>query len=172
VSDVVVQLVQRPRDNAVAFLPRTTLRENGFANPCQDERVEKRSIRLVGEHVAMMLAISLWYVNERDVGRRGRLSDIAKRRRPRFVEFLRPGNQPRTECVARGFRHLGRKYRVGVVQGPLKLRVGPAVGEIQITEQCLRWNPLGKPRQGGVHRMPSEARRNETNSHQNSGPSG
>ena len=57
VAEVIVQLVQGGRHDAVGLLPRPALLQHGLAHPADEERLEQRLVGLVEQQIAVELAI-------------------------------------------------------------------------------------------------------------------
>jgi hypothetical protein len=170
-ADVVIELLDGAGDDPVAVFPGTALGQHRLAHAGEEEGVEQVAIGLVGEQVSVVVAVSAEGWAEGDVRDRLRLSHIAEGGRAGRVQGVGLFAKPAAEHLPRPVLAPGAEYGAGLVQGSLELGFGPAVREVQITEQCRRGDPFGKAGQGGVHRLPSGAMQ-VADHHQNSVPGG
>ena len=169
VADVVVELLHGPGDDPVGLVPRPALGQHRLAHAGQEERVEQARVRLVGEQVAVVVAVGGQDRAEGQVGDRLRLGHVAERGRAGRVQVvgLRPrasGPGPPTGAPRRG---RGGRRRPRPAPAGTSDRAG------RRRSSGNRAAPPGGPvRRGRGGRRPSCAVRGDAvaNPHQNSVP--
>jgi hypothetical protein len=139
VADVVVQVRDRAADEALGLVPRAALLQHRLARPRQEEGVEQVGVGLVGQKVGVVRAVRGGHFHECGVDDGAGLTRVLERGRPTRFQFGQAVREPTGERAPR--RQVAARFQNGdgVGQPLLEAGVGPAVGEVQVSEQLGRF---------------------------------
>jgi hypothetical protein len=137
VPDEIVQLIDRPGDDAVGFVPGRTLPQHGFAHPADQEGAHQRRLGVVKQQVAMKLPIARQRVAKDQVEDSLRLIGVAKCP-GRLSQLCETIAQRPLECPpGRSLRLVASNQLKRLIQVGEKLNIGRARGEVEISKDLI-----------------------------------
>ena len=151
VTDEVIQRKEAIRHDFKRERPGREFGQHRFATAGHKKGREERRVRLVGQQIAVVLAVPFGQFVEGDSDRVLGPRQILERGRARSFQIIGGVQQPLSHGLPRGrvvpgqqmFEHVGHQFA--------EARVGAAVGEVQIPKRLRRVEQAGQFWEVGIH---------------------
>ena len=151
ISDEVIQVEQRIRYDAERCGAGREFGKDRFAAARQKKGREERRVGLVGQQVGMMLAVGHEQLVEGDADDVLRAGQIGEGRGAGALQIRRRGEQPFAHCDPGGRIAIGEPVAERIGQEFAEARVGPAVGEVEVSQRFRGIEQARQVREECVH---------------------